>query len=84
MAKAMTYTVVEGCEQLPNGFAHREVAGPRVDQAGRCFVSTIARPRGVLPHIFSSLAISARGHSDPACFVNTVRIACAIEPKGCA
>jgi hypothetical protein len=35
MTNAMTYKVVEGWEQLPKGFAHRDVAGLSVDQEDR-------------------------------------------------
>ena len=32
MSDQMHYKVVEGWEQLPKGFAHRDVAGVAVDQ----------------------------------------------------
>jgi hypothetical protein len=35
---AMHYKVVEGWEQLPRGFAHRDVAGVAVDQEDRVFL----------------------------------------------
>ncbi|HJZ31401.1 MAG TPA: hypothetical protein VKF35_09855, partial [Hyphomicrobiaceae bacterium] len=38
MANQITYQVVEGWEQLPKGFAHRDVAGVAVDQEDRVFL----------------------------------------------
>src|SRR5262245_48991700 len=38
MADQMRYQVVEGWEQLPKGFAHRDVAGVAVDQEDRVFL----------------------------------------------
>ena len=38
MADQMNYKVVEGWEQLPKGFAHRDVAGVAVDQEDRVFL----------------------------------------------
>jgi NHL repeat len=38
MADQVKYKVVEGWEQLPKGFAHRDVAGVAVDQEDRVFL----------------------------------------------
>ena len=38
MADQVNYKVVEGWEQLPKGFAHRDVAGVAVDQEDRVFL----------------------------------------------
>ena len=38
MADQMNYKVVQGWEQLPKGFAHRDVAGVAVDQEDRVFL----------------------------------------------
>ena len=38
MADQVNYKVVEGWEQLPKGFAHRDVAGVAVDQQDRVFL----------------------------------------------
>jgi hypothetical protein len=38
MTDAMTYKAVEGWEQLPKGFAHRDVAGVAVGQENRVFL----------------------------------------------
>lgn len=38
MAQAIQYNVVEGWEQLPKGFAHRDVAGVAVDQEDRVYL----------------------------------------------
>ena len=40
MAKSdqINYSVVEGWEQLPKGWAHRDVAGVAVDQEDRVFL----------------------------------------------
>jgi hypothetical protein len=38
MSDQVNYKVVEGWEQLPKGFAHRDVAGVAVDQEDRVFL----------------------------------------------
>lgn len=38
MADSITYNVVENWEQLPKGFAHRDVAGVAVDQEDRVYM----------------------------------------------
>src|SRR5678815_1119674 len=38
MAESRTYSVVEGWEQLPAGFEHRDVAGVAVDGEDRVFL----------------------------------------------
>ena len=38
MAEARSYSVVEGWEQLPSGFEHRDVAGVAVDGEDRVFL----------------------------------------------
>src|ERR1700675_914246 len=37
-SSALTYDVVEGWEQLPEGYAHRDVAGVAVDLEDRVFL----------------------------------------------
>src|SRR6476646_1594561 len=37
-ARALSYEVVEGWEQLPRGYAHRDVAGVAVDSEDRVFL----------------------------------------------
>ena len=38
MSDQVNYRIVEGWEQLPNGFAHRDVAGVAVDQEDRVYL----------------------------------------------
>jgi hypothetical protein len=44
----LTYTVVEGWEQLPHGFTHRDVCGVAVDSRDRVYVLTRDDPRVIV------------------------------------
>src|SRR5436305_1827100 len=59
--ESLTYRVVEGWEQLPDGYRHLDVAGVAVDSRDRVFIITRADPRGGpgqfnLPHGIAVLA----------------------------
>ena len=58
MTDQVRYKVVEGWEQLPKGFAHRDVAGVAVDQEDRVFLIC----RGENPVI----VYDRQGNLDPA------------------
>ena len=44
----LTYGVVEGWEQLPSGYRHRDVVGVGVDARDRVFILTRDEPRVII------------------------------------
>ena len=46
--ESLTYRVVEGWEQLPDGYRHLDVAGVAVDSRDRVFIITREDPRVIV------------------------------------